>query len=122
MKGQALITLIFYVLIILTVTTASVLLIAISTISTTKYQESSIAYTVAEAGLENALIRLLRDPSYTGEANLPVGEGTATTVVTQGNPITIVSTGKLSNFVRKIQVNVVKVNGFYTFTSWNEIP
>ena len=101
-RGQALITLIFYVIIIVTVTTAAVVLIAINSISATKIQEGMLAYYVAEGGAENAFLRVLRDPNYTGETNLAIGSGTADITVARSGTITIVSTGKLGNFIREM--------------------
>lgn len=120
--GQALITLLFYVMIILIITTGAVMLIATNALSTTKLQEGILAYSVAEAGAENAVLRVLRDPTYTGEANLLVGDGEADISVTTGNPVVIVSEGTIGKFKRKIQVNLTKASGYYTITSWREVP
>jgi hypothetical protein len=120
-SGQALITLIFYVIIISVVTTAAVLLLLLNIQSSEKMQDGVRAYFVAESGAENALLRVLRDPSYTGESNLAVGLGTATIAVTPGNSIEIISTGYADRFVRKIRVRASFINGYYTITSWEEI-
>ncbi len=120
-RGQALITLLFYVLIVITISSAAVILIGINSRSETRLQQGDLAYYIAESGAENAFLQVLRDPLYTGEANLPIGEGTATTVVVQGNPTTITSTGTVSGFVRKVQVITTYTNGYYTITSWKEI-
>ncbi len=121
-SGQALVSLLFYVMIILVVTSGAVMLIAINSLSATKLQEGVLAYGVAEGGAENAVLRVLRDPSYTGENDLPIGNGDADIVVTAGNPVSIVSTGKVGNFIRKIQVTMERTSGYYTITSWREIP
>ena len=120
LSGQSLITLLFFVLIMVTITSAAVILIVINSRSETRLQQGDLAYYVAESGVENAFLRVLRDPTYTGETNLPVGLGTATIVVTPGNPITILSTGTLGNYVRKVQVTATYTNGYYTITSWTE--
>lgn len=121
-KGQALITLLFYVIIILIITTAAVMLVATNALSATKLQEGTLAYAIAEGGAENAILRLLRDPSYTGENDLVIGDGTADIVVTPGNPVTLISTGNLGNFKRSIRVTLSLSAGYYTITSWQEIP
>jgi hypothetical protein len=120
-SGQALITLLFYVIIILTITTAAVILIATNSLSATKLQEGELTYYIAEGGAENAILRVLRDPTYTGETNFAVGAGTADIVVTPGSTVTIVSTGKLGKFMRKVQVTFSRVSGTYNLTSWKEI-
>lgn len=121
LDGQALITLLFYVLILVTVITASIMLLIINLSSAQKVQDGTRAYYIAEGGAENALLRVLRDPTYTGEVNLPVGDGFATTVVTPGNPTTIISTGRVNNFVRQIQVIADFTSGYYTISSWREV-
>ncbi len=120
--GQALITLLFYVMIIIVIITGAVMLIATNSLSATKLQEGISAYSVAEGGAENAILRVLRDPSYIGETDLAIGEGLADIVVTPGTPVTIISTGTVGKFVRKIQVTAVRTSGFYTITSWQEVP
>jgi Tfp pilus assembly protein PilX len=120
--GQALITLLFYVIIVLTVTAAAVILVSADSLSASKLQDSSIAYSVAEAGMENGILRLLRDPNYTGESNVTIGTGIATITVTPGSPITIVSSGTAGAFTRKVQVTVTYSAGTYTISSWTEIP
>lgn len=120
--GQALVSLLFYVMIILVVTSGAVMLIAINSLSATKLQEGVLAYGVAEGGAENAVLRVLRDPTYIGENDLPIGSGMADISVTLGNPVSIVSTGKVGNFMRKIQVIMERTSGFYTITTWQEIP
>lgn len=119
--GQALVTLLFYVLTIITIITASIILLILNSGSSLKIQEGLRAYYIAESGAENALLRLLRDPNYTGENNLAVGDGVASSTVTPGNPAVIVSSGTVGNFIRKVQVTATYNTGFYTVTSWQEI-
>lgn len=119
-KGQALITLLFFVLISLTITTGAIIIIIANSISVSKFQEGTLAYYVAESGAENALLRLLRDPNYTGET-LTVGVGTAVITVTGTNPKTVVAVGLNGNFKRTVQVEMNYNNGYYTFSNWKEI-
>lgn len=119
-KGQALITLLFFVLISLTITTGAIIIIIANSISVSKSQEGTLAYYVAESGVENALLRLLRDPNYTGET-LTIGTGTAVITVTGANPKTVVVVGQNGNFKRTVQAQMTYSNGYYTFSSWKEI-
>lgn len=119
-KGQALITLLFFVLISLTITAGATIIIIANSLSVSKLQEGSLAYYMAESGVENALLRLLRDPSYTGET-LPIGSGTAVITVTGGNPKIVVSTGQNGNFKRTIQAEMSYNSGYYTVSNWKEI-
>lgn len=120
-NGQALITLLLYVMILAVVTTAAVLLFVLNIQSGVKLQESIRAYYVAESGAENALLRILRDPTYTGESNLPVGDGLATIVVTPGSQTIVNVTGTVGSFTRKVQVVVNYSGGSYTISSWQEV-
>lgn len=125
-KGQALITLLFYVIIVVTISTAAVIMLIINTTSASKLQEGIVAYYVAESGAEEALLRVLRNPAYTGtgyngEPPLTVGDGTATITVVPGSPTTITSTGRVGNFVRIVQVTANYTGGYYTISSWEEI-
>ena len=119
-KGQALITLLFFVLVSLTITSAAIIIIIINSISVTKSQEGTLAYYAAESGVENALLRLLRDPNYTGET-LTIGTGTAIITVTGTNPKTVVAVSQNGNFKRTVQAQMTYNNGHYTFSNWKEI-
>src|SRR4051812_11592764 len=104
-KGQAMIILLFFVLVSIMVTSSAVILAFVNSQSAAKVQVGSSALSVAESGAEEGVLRLLRDPlNYTSET-LTVNGGTAQIVVTTvGSTKTIVSTGMVSNFIRKIQV------------------
>jgi hypothetical protein len=124
-KGQALITLLFFSIIGVTITTAAVIVIIVNSLSGMKYQQGEQAYNIAVAGTNNALIRLLRTPTtYTGET-LTVGEGTATIVVsgagTSVSPYVIVSTGTDGNFSRKVQLTATYINNQLTPSTPQEI-
>lgn len=118
-KGQTLVTLLVFMVIGITITTAAVMMTIVNTQNATKFQEGLIAYQVAESGAENAIIRLLRDPSYTGET-LTVGAGTATITVSGTTTKTITSSGVNGNYLRKVQVVASYVNNVLTITSWQE--
>lgn len=121
-KGQVLVTLLMFVLVAMTVVTSAVTIVIANTRAASEVQQGIDAYYVAEAGAENALMRLLRDPTYPSPATnevLPVGDGTATISVTGS---TIISQGQVNNFTRKIQVNISYNNNQMTVTSWQEIP
>jgi hypothetical protein len=125
-RGQALITLLFFTVIGVTVTSAAVVMILVNSLSGAKFQEGMIAYQIAESGAENGLLRLLRNPSYAGESNLAVGSsGLATTTVsgtgTAGDPYIITSTGQTGNFIRKIEVRATYVNNLLAVTSRKEL-
>lgn len=120
-KGQALITLLIFVIISVIITSAAVIIIAINTRGAFELEQGTLVYYIAESGAENALLRLLRNPSYTGEV-LTVGDGTATILVTVTDPKTITVTGTVGNFSRKVQVVAGYTDNILTVNSWKEVP
>ena len=120
-RGQALVSLLVFVVIAVTISSAAIVIIIINSQSASKYQDGLITYYIAESGLENAIIRLLRDPNYLGET-VSVGSGSATIVVSGSNPKIATSTGTLGNYKRKIQVQMNYNSGSYTYTNWKEVP
>lgn len=119
-RGQALITLLFFVLVSLTITTGAIIIIIINSISVSRSQEGTLAYYAAESGVENALLRLLRDPNYTGET-LTIGASIVTITVTGTNPKTVVSVGQNGNFKRRVSAQMNYNSGYYTFLNWREL-
>lgn len=119
-EGQALVTLLFFMVITIIITSAAIIIIIVNTQSTTKSEQGLLALQIAESGMENALLRLLRDPNYSGEPALTVGNGTATITISGTNPKTIVSKATLGSFVRTVQVEVEDLNGILTINSWKE--
>ena len=120
-RGQSLITLLFFMVIGVTVISASALIMTSSILSGSTQQQGTAAYYVAESGVEDAILHLLRNPSYTG-GTVPVGLDQATvTVSTSRNTSTITSIGTSGSTVRKIQVVMTVNNGAYSVSSWQEI-
>lgn len=120
MKGQALINLIFFTVIATTITTAAVIMIYINSISGARLQEGTIAFQIAQSGAETALLRLLRDPSYTGET-VSVGSGNAVITVTGTSPYVITSTGTKGNFIKKVEIQATYENNLLSVISRKEI-
>lgn len=118
-RGQALVTLLFFVLISLTITSAAIIIIIVNSISASRSQEGTLAYYIAESGVENALLRLLRDPTYLGET-LSVGDATVAISVTGTNPKVVIATSS-GNFKRTVQAQMTYSSGYYTFSNWKEI-
>lgn len=118
--GQSLITLIIFMFMSVVIVSGAVAVILINSKSTTSVYQGNVSYGVAEAGIENALIRLLRDPNYTGET-LTVNGGSATITVSGGIVKTITSVGTSGSFKRTIQATVDTSNNKQVVTSWKEI-
>jgi hypothetical protein len=120
-SGQVLVLLLAFMAtaFILTATATSVTIANIQ--STSTYSSGEEALQIAESGADNALLRLARDPSYTGET-LTIGTGTATITVSGSPSYTIVSQGTFGEFQRRIQVTATWSNTVLTVTSWSEVP
>ena len=125
MKGQALINLIFFAVIASTVTTAAVIMVYINSQSGAKFQEGTIAYQIADSGAENALLRILRDPSYISEEDLPVGNGTVDILKSGAgivaDPYIITSTATKGKFVKRVQITATYENNILSIISKKEV-
>jgi hypothetical protein len=116
-NGQVVLTIVVLMVVMILITTAATFSSIANTHSAYVFQEGNRAYDLAETGMENALLRLLRSPTYTGET-LTVGDGT---VVVTKSGTTLTSTATLGSFVRKIQVVIVYNNNILTVSTWKEI-
>jgi hypothetical protein len=118
-KGQTLVVLLVFVTVaIITTTTAVAMLIGNST-RISGMEQGGQALLIAESGAENALLKLLRNPGYSGET-LTVGSDQGTITVTGSNPYTIVSVGNSGNFQRTVRVVAQYVAGVLTVNLWQE--
>jgi hypothetical protein len=119
-KGQALVVLLFYMIIAITLATAAVAVMVSNSLSVTRNEQNIMALEIAEAGAQNALVRLLRGTNYTGET-LEIGDGSVAVTVNGTNTKTITSVGTIASFSRTIQVGVTITNGVLGVTSWSEL-
>lgn len=119
-KGQTLVTLLVFSVVALTVATTAVTIMINVSQATNRVEGHVNATQTAESGMENALLRLLRDPSYTGET-LPVGSGSVVITVTGSNPKTVTAVGTVNSHIKTIQSTVTYTNGIMSVTSWQEI-
>lgn len=119
-KGQALVMLLVFMVVAITITSAAVVIVVLNSQTASRAEQSLAAYQLAEGAVENALIRLLRDPAYTGETlTIPQG-GTTIVTVTGTNPKTIVSSAAVGDFLRRIRVVANDNAGVLVVTAWTE--
>ena len=118
--GQALVILLFYMIIAITLTTTAVAVVVSNSLSVTRSEQGAHALELADAGAENAIVRLLRSTSYSGEV-LTIGQGSATVTVSGTTTKTIRSVGSVSGFSRTVEVVATLTNGILTVSSWQEI-
>lgn len=118
-QGQALAALLVFSAVGMVIMTATVAAAITNTQHVTGFDQSQEALYIAESGAENALFRLLRDPTYTSES-LTVGDGTAEITVSGVDPITITSVGRVGSHERTIVVTAGYTNYILSVTSWQE--
>lgn len=116
--GQALITLLFFMAIGITVATAAAVVSIVNAGATSTFQQGEEARIAAESGVENAIMRLLRDPNYSGET-LTLGEATIVVQVTGSAQKTIRSEARSAYAVRTV-VSDVQVGPVLRVTGWEE--
>ncbi|MDE2025406.1 MAG: hypothetical protein KGJ07_02855 [Patescibacteria group bacterium] len=126
-KGQALITLLFFMIIGVTLLTAASFVTLGNVSSTSAAEQGTIAYFNAEAGIEDALLQMLRNPAssatpYTGTNGTPIpfsngGSATVSANLTSG---VIFSTGIYDSAQRTIKVQTTNTTGLKV-TSWQEV-
>lgn len=119
-KGQALVILLVYMVISLMFLSAAIIISIANSQSSMQEQEGNVALNIAESGLENALLRLLRDPEYSGET-LTVDGGTATVTVTGSDVKMIRSDSRIFGFAGTVQATVAMSDGTFTILSWQQL-
>ena len=118
-SGYASVTLMVFVVIGMTITAAATTTILINSLAANRIQQGMVAYDVAENGMENGIIRFLRDPiNYTGET-ITIDNSTAVISVSADKK-SIISVGTSGNYLRKIETQINYTNDF-NITSWKEI-
>lgn len=116
-KGQIFITMLFFVIIGVTIILAETIVLFTNILSASTAEQGMNAYYVAESGIEEALLRLNRNPNYAGGV-LNIGSGNAVVQVENG---IITATGTYATTVKKIQVQTVNNSGLLKIVSWKEV-
>ncbi len=119
-SGQTLVTLLVFSVISLATASAAVAVMINTTRNAGMAEHRIVARHTAEAGAENALLRLIRNPNYAGET-LSIDGGTATIVVSGTSPKTIVSTSTSGGITQAIEVIANYINNQLTVTSWRTV-
>lgn len=120
-NGQALVVLLVFMVVAIVMTTMAVALVIINATAASQVEQGDMAWKLAESGAENALLRLVRDPAYTGTESLTIGDGTVTATVSGTNPIIITSSGVQGQFVRVASVSADFVDTVLTIQRWREV-
>src|ERR1035438_6680803 len=100
-SGQTIIALLIFMLVAKTVTLAAIAIAITNIHSNNSFTSGELALQNAQSGVENALILLERNPSYSG-GSMTLDNGTATITVSGSGTLNIVSVGAIGNFRRTI--------------------
>src|SRR5258708_4721129 len=121
-SGQALITLLIFVVVATMIIAGAVAVTVINIQSSSKFAQGEKALRTTESGVEEVLIRLLRDPNYGSTPfNLPLnGETLSVTITTVSSTKTIDVFCTTCTFKRKIEVVATYTNKMVV-NSWREI-
>lgn len=120
-QGQALVILLVFMILAIIMTTMAVALVSINATAASQVEQGDMAWKLAESGADNALLRLMRNPAYSGTETFTLDSGQVTATVSATNPIIIMSEGKQGEFVRKASVSASFVNTVLTIYSWREV-
>ena len=117
--GQALVMLLFFIMIGITITTTAIFIIAGNSLAANDVQQGEIARQMAETGAENALLQVLRGNYANESITLPDGD-VAVTITNADGTATIYSVGTAGNYIKRVRVTVTK-DGMMDVTSWKEV-
>lgn len=118
--GQALVTLLFFSVIAITIVSTAMIVTLVNSVSSSKLQSGELVFYASESGAENGLLRLLRDPNYAGES-MSLNGTDVTIEVTGSSTKTVISTATDGTFTRIVQVQTQFVNGKLNILSWKEV-
>lgn len=119
-KGQVLVIMLVLVgFVMVIMSTALVLSLAGST-ATTGTSDAVAAQYGAEAGLENGLMRLLRNPAFTTES-FQVGRASVTVQVTGSGPYIVQAVANAGLAKRTVSAQAQFANGIMSVTNWKDI-
>lgn len=125
-NGNALITLLFFIVIAVTVISSTALVLSANMLSTHSVEQGTEAYYAAESGAENGILDVLRNPPITISVaqTMPIGNGHADITISDtivGTSKKIISTGTSGTSTRKIEVDLKNESSGINVTSWKEI-
>ena len=118
-KGQALITFLFFTIIAMAVVSAAVVTVLLNSLGNAAVQDGQAARALAETGMDNALLRLIREPAYSSET-YSVSGNTVQTTVTGSGPYTVVTKGTVGSYTHTVTATATYSAGMFTVLSWQE--
>ena len=119
-KGQTLVLLLVFTMVAIAITTAATFIIATNSKSATNITLGIATRQMAEAGIEKALIEIIRNPTYKGEI-FNLDSGTVTASVSGTTNLTIISTAVNGDYTKKVEVKATYSDNVLTPVSWKDI-
>ncbi len=127
-QGQTLVLLLFFVMVGVMVVAASVAMISANSLSSTNVELGEVTRTMAESGIERAILQILRnDGAYTQEtltkAQVPDWEdGWKVEITATGSSDLIIdSVATAGKYQKKVEVRASYVDNELVLNSWKEI-
>jgi len=120
-SGQAMVMVLLISVLLISVTTMAVGMVVTNALSTSREESGQHALEIAESGVQEGILRVLRDPSVTlGGLVLTVDAGSATVDITGSGTKIITSVGVFSDYERTVQAQVHLDAGQLVIDSWSE--
>lgn len=120
-SGQALVILLAFMATAMTLTVAATIVTLVNTRTTSTFVLGQDALSLAESGADNAMLRLLREPSYAGET-MNMNGGTVTITVSGSTTRTITARASVGGAIRTVEVTAASSDDALTITSWKVVP
>jgi len=121
-NGQVLVSILIIMAVVVLATGVSVVANSLSRTTGISVVSDKLLY-AAESGLEDALIKFLRDPNYNSETII-IDSVSINIVVEKPSPTEIVITSEAAqdNLIRKVKVTADFVNNVLTVNTWKQFP
>ena len=118
--GQTLVTLLVFTVVAIAVTSTAISIMINITRSASIVESRIIASQAAESGIENAIIRVLRDPEYAGET-LQIGDASVEISVAGSDPIVITADATYGSYIQTVQTTIAYVDNSLTISDWEYV-
>lgn len=118
--GQSMVLLMFIVVTLVAISTSSIMMSIVNSGSVTALENGIEARQYADSGAENALLRLIRDPFYTGEL-YSIDDGEIEIIVTGQDQKTILVEASVGQSSKVVEVLTDYTDNVLSVTSWREI-
>ena len=116
------ITVLYVMVVGLLITTGAAYALISNTQQATSYELGTLAYAAAENGIENAILRFVRNPAYTGETFTIGTNQYATVTVSTASGILVTSVGSYGATDRRVEATMHYNGGILVIDSWKEVP